>query len=62
MYELNRGSERLATALKQIQDDEQTIKRLASILNYTPRQLNEDIAAMYDRICKAEQEERGAII
>lgn len=48
MYERKAGSERLATALRQALDDEYVVNRLAQHLNYRPRQLKEDIKALYD--------------
>ena len=50
MYERKNGSKRLATALQQAMDDEYVLSRLAQHLNYRPRQLREDIQAMYDVI------------
>lgn len=50
MYELNNGSKRLATALKQIQGDTGTLQRLADLLQYRPKQLSEDIDAIYDKV------------
>lgn len=45
MYERKNGSKRLATALMQAADDDYAIERIASYLNYRPRQLKEDIMA-----------------
>lgn len=48
MYEKETGSKRLATAMLQALDDEYVLNRLAQHLNYRPRQLKEDIQALYD--------------
>lgn len=48
MYEREVGSKRLVTAMLQALDDEYVLNRLAQHLNYRPRQLKEDIQAVYD--------------
>lgn len=50
MYELEQGSRRLATALKAVESDAAALRRIADTLNYHPRQLAEDIAALYDKV------------
>lgn len=56
MYELEQGSKRLATALKAIESDETALQRIADYLNYRPRQLAEDIAALYDKVYQKQSE------
>lgn len=50
MYELNKGTERLAYSLYNRADDKEFIERLARQLNYVPSQLCEDIQALIDFI------------
>ena len=57
MYEKKHGFSRLANALDDIRENETVILRLASLLNYDPQQLREDIRALYD--CYQEQKERA---
>lgn len=50
MYELEQGTERLAYSLYNRADDSAFIERLASLLDYVPSQLSEDIQALIDYI------------
>lgn len=48
MYEKKHGFARLANALDDVREDDAKILRLAYILDYDPKQLREDIRAMFD--------------
>lgn len=58
MYELRQGTERIVTALYQRIEDPVAIQRIAAATNYMPRQLQEDIQALYDFVEAAREKDR----
>ncbi len=49
MYEFYNGSTRLVSALQDRKDDSVAIQYIAHALNYSPKQLMQDIQALSDR-------------
>ena len=59
MYELRQGTERIVTALYNRKEDTEAIRRIAGATNYLPRQLQEDIQALYDFFLQAREDHNG---